>query len=184
MNDWYRDGAQAEYCAARAVDVTPKPRSLDHVAAGIAHLRAYGLAGVDRARQTFVRRARTDSRRGGCRGWVCCPTGAMVWRACDWHLLAAQPLIWHNVHSRHWVAASGHCPVQFAQSRLRVMAERLPLRQSIAAMQRKTLRPRSPGAGTARGYFRSQIHDAVPKQFSSSSMRGCQTTQAAYYSAG
>jgi NADPH:quinone reductase-like Zn-dependent oxidoreductase len=33
MNDWYRDGAQAEYSVARAVDVTPKPRSLDHVAA-------------------------------------------------------------------------------------------------------------------------------------------------------
>jgi NADPH:quinone reductase-like Zn-dependent oxidoreductase len=37
MNDWFRDGAQAEYCAARAMDVVAKPRSLDRVAAGPSH---------------------------------------------------------------------------------------------------------------------------------------------------
>jgi NADPH:quinone reductase-like Zn-dependent oxidoreductase len=33
MNDWFRDGAQAEYCVARAADVAAKPRWLDHVGA-------------------------------------------------------------------------------------------------------------------------------------------------------
>jgi NADPH:quinone reductase-like Zn-dependent oxidoreductase len=40
MNDWFRDGAQAEYCAARAVDVAAKPRSLDHVAAAVTPISA------------------------------------------------------------------------------------------------------------------------------------------------
>jgi NADPH:quinone reductase-like Zn-dependent oxidoreductase len=33
MNDWFRDGAQAEYCVARSVEVAAKPRSVDHVVA-------------------------------------------------------------------------------------------------------------------------------------------------------
>ncbi len=33
MNDWFRDGAQAEYCVARAGEVAPKPRTLDDAAA-------------------------------------------------------------------------------------------------------------------------------------------------------
>jgi len=52
MNDWFREGAQAEYCVARAGDVAAKPRSLDHVAAAatpISALTAWqGL--VERAR--------------------------------------------------------------------------------------------------------------------------------------
>jgi NADPH:quinone reductase-like Zn-dependent oxidoreductase len=40
MNDWFRDGAQAEYCVARAVDVAAKPRSLDHVAAAVTPISA------------------------------------------------------------------------------------------------------------------------------------------------
>src|SRR5438128_91771 len=35
MNDWYGDGAQAELCVARAVDVAPKPKSVDHVTAAV-----------------------------------------------------------------------------------------------------------------------------------------------------
>jgi NADPH:quinone reductase-like Zn-dependent oxidoreductase len=31
LNDWFQDGAQAEYCVARADGVTAKPRSVDHV---------------------------------------------------------------------------------------------------------------------------------------------------------
>jgi NADPH:quinone reductase-like Zn-dependent oxidoreductase len=31
LNDWFRDGAQAEYCVARGSDVAAKPTSLDHV---------------------------------------------------------------------------------------------------------------------------------------------------------
>jgi NADPH:quinone reductase-like Zn-dependent oxidoreductase len=32
-NDWFGDGAQAEYCLARAADVARKPSSVDHVGA-------------------------------------------------------------------------------------------------------------------------------------------------------
>jgi NADPH:quinone reductase-like Zn-dependent oxidoreductase len=52
MNDWYGDGAQAEYCLARATDVVPKPRSIDHALAAtvpISALTAWqGL--IDRAK--------------------------------------------------------------------------------------------------------------------------------------
>lgn len=40
MNDWFRDGAQAGYCVARAADVAAKPRSLDHVAAAVTPISA------------------------------------------------------------------------------------------------------------------------------------------------
>jgi NADPH:quinone reductase-like Zn-dependent oxidoreductase len=35
LNDWFRDGAQAEYCVARAAEVARKPRSVDHVSAAV-----------------------------------------------------------------------------------------------------------------------------------------------------
>jgi NADPH:quinone reductase-like Zn-dependent oxidoreductase len=40
MNDWFREGAQAEYCVARAAEVAPKPRSVDHVHAATAPISA------------------------------------------------------------------------------------------------------------------------------------------------
>src|SRR5262245_51925167 len=40
MNDWFRDGAQAEYCVARAADVALKPRSVDHVQAAVTPISA------------------------------------------------------------------------------------------------------------------------------------------------
>jgi NADPH:quinone reductase-like Zn-dependent oxidoreductase len=40
MNDWFRDGAQAEYCVARAAEVARKPRSVDHVAAAVTPISA------------------------------------------------------------------------------------------------------------------------------------------------
>jgi NADPH:quinone reductase-like Zn-dependent oxidoreductase len=33
MNDWFSDGATAEYCTAQVTDVAPKPRSLTHIEA-------------------------------------------------------------------------------------------------------------------------------------------------------
>src|SRR5947199_3735567 len=30
LNDWYRDGASADYCVARVTDIAPKPSSVDH----------------------------------------------------------------------------------------------------------------------------------------------------------
>jgi NADPH:quinone reductase-like Zn-dependent oxidoreductase len=51
LNDWYRDGASAEYCVARVADFARKPASIDHVHAAatpISALTAWqGL--VDRA---------------------------------------------------------------------------------------------------------------------------------------
>ena len=35
LNDWFADGAQAEYCVAPAAPLAPKPRSLDHVQAAV-----------------------------------------------------------------------------------------------------------------------------------------------------
>jgi NADPH:quinone reductase-like Zn-dependent oxidoreductase len=35
MNDWFRDGTQAEYCVARAADLAAKPRSIDHAHAAV-----------------------------------------------------------------------------------------------------------------------------------------------------
>jgi len=40
LNDWFRDGAQAEYCVARAAEVARKPRSVDHVAAAVTPISA------------------------------------------------------------------------------------------------------------------------------------------------
>lgn len=40
LNDWYRDGAQAEFCTARATEVALKPRSVDHLAAAVTPISA------------------------------------------------------------------------------------------------------------------------------------------------
>jgi len=40
MNDWFGDGAQAEFCVARTVDVAPKPKSVDHVTAAVVPISA------------------------------------------------------------------------------------------------------------------------------------------------
>lgn len=40
LNDWYRDGASAEYCVARVADLAPKPSSVDHVHAAATPISA------------------------------------------------------------------------------------------------------------------------------------------------
>ncbi len=40
MNDWFGDGAQAEFCVARTVDVALKPKSVDHVTAAVVPISA------------------------------------------------------------------------------------------------------------------------------------------------
>lgn len=40
LNDWYRDGAQAEYCVARVADFAPKPAGVDHVHAAATPISA------------------------------------------------------------------------------------------------------------------------------------------------
>jgi NADPH:quinone reductase-like Zn-dependent oxidoreductase len=54
MNDFFGDGAQAEFCVARTVDVAPKPTSIDHLTAAVVPISALtawqGL--VERAKLT------------------------------------------------------------------------------------------------------------------------------------
>jgi NADPH:quinone reductase-like Zn-dependent oxidoreductase len=40
MNDFFGDGAQAEFCVARTVDVAPKPKSVDHATAAVVPISA------------------------------------------------------------------------------------------------------------------------------------------------
>src|SRR6516225_1916565 len=40
LNDWYRDGASAEYCVARVADLAPKPAGVDHVHAAATPISA------------------------------------------------------------------------------------------------------------------------------------------------
>jgi NADPH:quinone reductase-like Zn-dependent oxidoreductase len=55
LNDWFHDGAQAEYCLARASDVAPKPSSVDHVRAAVAPISALT------AWQGLIERAHLDA---------------------------------------------------------------------------------------------------------------------------
>jgi len=67
MNDWFRDGAQAERCVARAVDVARKPRSVDHLAAAVTPISALtawqGL--IERARLAPNERVLVHGAAGG-----------------------------------------------------------------------------------------------------------------------
>lgn len=40
MNDWFRDGAQAEYCLAQVPGVARKPKSIDHIHAAVTPISA------------------------------------------------------------------------------------------------------------------------------------------------
>jgi NADPH:quinone reductase-like Zn-dependent oxidoreductase len=40
LNDWYRDGASAEYCVARVADIAGKPAGVDHVHAAATPISA------------------------------------------------------------------------------------------------------------------------------------------------
>lgn len=40
LNDWYRDGASAEFCVARVVDLAAKPGSVDHIHAAATPISA------------------------------------------------------------------------------------------------------------------------------------------------
>jgi NADPH:quinone reductase-like Zn-dependent oxidoreductase len=67
MNDWFGDGAQAEFCVARATDVAIKPRSVDHVLAATAPISALtawqGL--IERARLARGERVLVHGASGG-----------------------------------------------------------------------------------------------------------------------
>jgi NADPH:quinone reductase-like Zn-dependent oxidoreductase len=67
LNDWFGDGALAEYCVARAAEVAPKPRSVDHLAAAVTPISALtawqGLIG--RARLAAGERVLVHGAAGG-----------------------------------------------------------------------------------------------------------------------
>jgi NADPH:quinone reductase-like Zn-dependent oxidoreductase len=67
LNDWYRDGAQAEYCVARVEDFAGKPESINHVHAAatpISALTAWqGL--IDRGRLLTGERVLIHGAAGG-----------------------------------------------------------------------------------------------------------------------
>jgi NADPH:quinone reductase-like Zn-dependent oxidoreductase len=67
MNDWYIDGAQAEYCVARAVDLAPKPQAIDSVHAAVTPISALtawqGL--IERARLARGERVLIHGAAGG-----------------------------------------------------------------------------------------------------------------------
>src|SRR5512132_392556 len=83
LNDWYSDGASAEYCVARVADIAHKPASVDHVHAAATPISALtswqGLverAGLAAGQRVLMHRAAASSapfavpppRRRGARG--------------------------------------------------------------------------------------------------------------------
>jgi NADPH:quinone reductase-like Zn-dependent oxidoreductase len=72
LNDWFRDGAQAEYCVAREAEVSRKPRSVDHVAAAVVPISALtawqGL--LERGRLVAGQRVLIHGAAGGVGGFA------------------------------------------------------------------------------------------------------------------
>src|SRR5215212_1906018 len=67
LNDWYRDGASAEYCVARVADIAHKPAGVDHVHAAATPISALtvwqGL--IERAGLTAGQRVLIHGAAGG-----------------------------------------------------------------------------------------------------------------------
>ena len=67
LNDWFHDGALAEYCVAREAEGAPKPRSVDHLAAAVTPMSALtawqGL--IERARLAAGDRVLVHGAAGG-----------------------------------------------------------------------------------------------------------------------
>jgi NADPH:quinone reductase-like Zn-dependent oxidoreductase len=72
LNDWFQNGAQAEYCVARADGVTAKPRSVDHAHAAVVPISALtawqGL--FDHARLAAGERVLVQGAAGGVGLWA------------------------------------------------------------------------------------------------------------------
>src|SRR5262249_22771023 len=66
LNDWYRDGASAEYCVARVADFARKPSSVDHV-----HAAATPISALTASQGCVVPRGLAAGQRGRvhCAGW-------------------------------------------------------------------------------------------------------------------
>src|SRR5262245_5498520 len=72
LNDWFGDGALAEYCVARAAEVAPKPRCVDHLAAAVTPISALtawqGL--IERARLSAGERVLVHGAAGAVGGFA------------------------------------------------------------------------------------------------------------------
>jgi len=61
MNDWFGDGAQAEYCLARVEDIARKPKSVDHVYVAVTPISAltawqglFGRARIEASQHVLI----------------------------------------------------------------------------------------------------------------------------------
>ena len=89
LNDWFINGAQAEYCVVKPAALARKPQSIDHVQSAVVPISALtAWQGTFREGQTGAWPAGSDSRRGRRSGEI---------SPCRWHIGA--------VHT------SAHCPV-------------------------------------------------------------------------
>src|SRR5215471_7912843 len=82
LNDWFADGAQAEYCVAPAAPLAPKPHTLEHVQAAVVPISALT------AWQALFERARL---RAGQRVLIHGAAGSVG-------SVAVQLARWHGVH--------------------------------------------------------------------------------------
>jgi NADPH:quinone reductase-like Zn-dependent oxidoreductase len=67
LNDWFLDGAQAEYCLTVAASIAPKPHTLDHVQAAAVPISALTAwqALIDRAHLSAGQRVLIHGAAGG-----------------------------------------------------------------------------------------------------------------------
>ena len=91
MNDWFADGATAEYCTTASTSVALKPPPIESPRSGDRpHWCFDGVAGIVRSGEPETRRANSDPRRirgGGC---LCDSTRATSRSACDYQRLQAK----------------------------------------------------------------------------------------------
>jgi hypothetical protein len=92
LNDWYRDGASAEYCVARVADFAHKPAERrSRSRSRHTDFRSDGMAGVGRACRSRRGPAGADPRRGRGRRHLCRAARPLARRAGDRHRLGSQP---------------------------------------------------------------------------------------------
>jgi NADPH:quinone reductase-like Zn-dependent oxidoreductase len=99
LNDWFRDGAEAEYCVARADEVAAKPRSVDH-----AHAAAVPISALTAWQGLFDRAGLAAGERvlihGAAGGVGLCAVQLARWRG-------AQVIGTASAHNRDFVRGLG-----------------------------------------------------------------------------
>jgi NADPH:quinone reductase-like Zn-dependent oxidoreductase len=82
LNDWFGDGALAEYCVARVAEVAPKPRSVDHLAAAVTPISALTV---------WQGSSGGPASRPGTASWSTARRAASGSSPCNWHAGVGQP---------------------------------------------------------------------------------------------